>query len=122
MLKIFKLRIYPTKKQISTMNSTLEECRILYNHLLEVRKSSWENEKNNLSFYDQTKYIVKYKKDKENLQQINSQLLENVAMRIDLAFKSFFEELKARKNQVIRDLKELEGMILLLLDKMVLRF
>ena len=36
MSKIFQYRIFPTKKQVKALNDTLEECRWLYNHLLEA--------------------------------------------------------------------------------------
>jgi putative transposase len=35
MRKMFQYRIDPTKKQVHRLNDTLEECRWLYNHLLE---------------------------------------------------------------------------------------
>jgi putative transposase len=97
MLKTFKLRIYPTKKQISIMNSTLESCRELYNHLLEQRKIIWKNDKKSISYYSQSKYITEHKKHKEKLKNIHSQILMNVAMKIDLAFKSFFRRVKNKE-------------------------
>ncbi|SRR6266487_1492572 len=42
MLKNFQYRIYPTKKQQRTLDTHLEECRLLYNHLLEMRKTAYE--------------------------------------------------------------------------------
>ena len=40
--KSYKYRIYPTRKQQKAMETTLDECRWLYNHLLEERKTLWE--------------------------------------------------------------------------------
>ncbi|WP_395088499.1 helix-turn-helix domain-containing protein, partial [Armatimonas sp.] len=37
MLRQFKYRLYPTASQELAMNRTLEECRWLYNQLLEQR-------------------------------------------------------------------------------------
>ncbi|HCF87138.1 MAG TPA: hypothetical protein DEV72_18285, partial [Ktedonobacter sp.] len=42
MLKTFKYRIFPTKKQLKNLETTLDECRWLYNHLLEMRKTAYE--------------------------------------------------------------------------------
>ncbi|WP_376795890.1 helix-turn-helix domain-containing protein [Thermogemmatispora sp.] len=36
--KALVYRIYPTKKQATLLQATLDECRWLYNHLLEKRK------------------------------------------------------------------------------------
>ena len=89
-----KFRLYPKKSQVKKLEQTLEECRWLYNHLLNERKTSWENEKKSLSFYDQGRQITTLKKEKESLKTINAQVLENVANRIDLAFKGFFRRIK----------------------------
>ena len=91
----FKYRLYPTKKQQTILNTTLDECRWLYNHFLEQRKTSWEQEKKSLNYYSQSVSIVKLKQERENLTMVYSQVLQNVAIRIDLAFKAFFRRVKA---------------------------
>ncbi|HAE82021.1 MAG TPA: hypothetical protein DCL75_05105 [Ktedonobacter sp.] len=45
MLKTFKYRIFPTKKQLKNLETTLDECRWLYNHLLEMRKTAYEQDR-----------------------------------------------------------------------------
>lgn len=95
MLKTYKFRIYPNKKQQTILNNTLSECRWTYNHLLEQRKTAWEQEKRSVSYYDQTISLVPFKVNRESLQNVHSQVLQNVAMRIDLAFKAFFRRVKA---------------------------
>ena len=95
MLKTYKYRIHPTKKQITTMNQWLSECRWLYNHFLEERKNSWEQENKSLNYYSQAVSIVKLKQERPELNNIHSQVLQNVAVRVDLAFKAFFRRVKA---------------------------
>src|SRR2546423_7937042 len=51
MRKTFQYRIFPSKKQVKKLNETLEECRWLYNHLLECRKATYEQEGKSLSLY-----------------------------------------------------------------------
>jgi len=67
----------------------------LYNHLLEQRKKSWEENKKGLSYYDQCRFIVYLKTERKTLTAIHSQVIQDVAMRLDLAFKSFFRRVKA---------------------------
>ena len=98
MLKIFKYRIHPTKKQITIMNQWLFECRWLYNHFLEERKNSYEKGKKSLNYYSQAVSIVNLKQERPSLSNIHSQTLQNVAVRIDLAFKAFFRRVKAKEN------------------------
>jgi putative transposase len=98
MRKMFQYRIYPTKKQETTLNETLEECRWLYNHLLEKRKTAYEQEGNGLSCYEQQATYPLLKQERSSLNIVHSQVLQNIAVRIDLAFKAFFRRCKAGEN------------------------
>lgn len=53
MRKMYEYRIYPTKKQQTKLNETLEECRWLYNHLLAKRKETYEQTGKSLTLYQQ---------------------------------------------------------------------
>jgi len=90
--KSIKYRIYPSRRQIQLMNNSLEGCRLYYNHLLTQRKDSWENSKKHYSCFEQQK-INKDFLDKTEY-DIYAQVIQNVAVRIDLAFKSFFRRVK----------------------------
>ena len=94
---IYKYRIYPTKHQQTILNKILTECCWLYNHFLEERKTSWENKKKSLNYYFQAISIVKLKKERESLNMVHSQVLQNVAVRVDLAFQAFFRRVKANQ-------------------------
>jgi putative transposase len=91
----YQYRLYPTKKQIRLLNQVLDECRWLYNHLLEQRKTSWEQKKKSLSLYDQINTFPKLKVERESLSLVHSQVLQNVAVRIDLAFQAFFRRVQS---------------------------
>lgn len=94
-VKTFKYRIYPTKRQKTIMEQTLHECRWLYNHLLEQRKVAWDERQESISMYGQYARLPQIKKDRPSLTVVHSQVLQNVAVRIDLAFKSFFRRVKS---------------------------
>ena len=95
---MFQYRIYPTKKQVQKLNETLGECRWLYNHFLEQRKTTYEQEGQSLSCYHQIDTLGLLKQERATLKQVHSQVLQNVAVRIDLAFKAFFRRCKAGAN------------------------
>jgi len=95
MKKTFKYRIFPTKSQVKKLNKVLNACRWLYNHFLEERKTTWGKEKKSISRYDQVNSIPKLKKEYEFLNDAYSQCLQEVAVRLDLAFRAFFRRLKA---------------------------
>ncbi len=92
---MFQYRIFPTKKQERLFNDTLEECRWLYNHLLEMRRTSYEQAGKSFSCYEQIRSITMLKELRPSLNAVYSQVLQNVAVRIDLAFKAFFRRVKA---------------------------
>lgn len=94
MKKTYQFRIYPNKGQRDILLNQLEECRWLYNHLLEQRKESWETQQLSISLYTQHKYITELKDTKIELKTIHSQVLQDVATRIDLAYQAFFQRLK----------------------------
>jgi putative transposase len=89
-VKTFHFRLYPTAKQERLLQSTLDECRWLYNHLLEARKTAWEERQESLGLYDQHAILPALKRERATLATVHSQVLQNVAVRIDLAFKAFF--------------------------------
>src|SRR5205823_5970414 len=94
MLKMYKYRLYPTKKQEKKLNETLEECRWLYNHLLEMRKTAYERDAISLTCFQQQYTFPVLKQERPSLSGVHSQILQNVAVRIDLAFKAFFRRIR----------------------------
>src|SRR2546425_10569206 len=90
MLKMFKYRIYPTKQQEKKLNDTLEECRWLYNHLLEMRKTAYERDGISLTCFQQQYTFPVLKQERPSLSGVHSQILQNVAVRVDLGFQALF--------------------------------
>jgi putative transposase len=95
MLKTTKYRLRPTKNQRDILAAQLEECRGLYNHFLEQRKRRWEEEQYSLTYHAQAITLPQLKERCPELSLIHSQVLQNVAVRVDLAFKAFFRRVKA---------------------------
>lgn len=95
MRKMFKYRIFPTHKQETKLNETLEACWWLYNHLLEQRKAAYEQDGQSLSLYQQQAIYPLLKAEQPSLATVYSQVLQNVAVRLDLAMQAFFRRVKA---------------------------
>jgi len=98
MRKTFKYRIFPTNKQTTTLEQTLDGCRWLYNHFLEQRKTAWESEKKSVSRYDQSNMLKTLKIEHPFLTDVFSQVLQDVSTRLDLAFRAFFRRVKSGEN------------------------
>ena len=94
-----KYRIFPTHSQERFLSETLEVCRGIYNSLLNTRKFEYEVNARSLSLHDQINAITGYKKDFPELTSIHSQVLQNVATRVDLAFKAFFRRVKENESK-----------------------
>ncbi len=95
MQKSYKYRISPTKGQRRILNQMLEECRWVYNETLATRKRAWEDRKETLSLYDTIKLLPAWKAERPALKIVHSQVLQNVSIRVDLAFKAFFRRVRA---------------------------
>ncbi|MBF6592431.1 MAG: helix-turn-helix domain-containing protein, partial [Ktedonobacterales bacterium] len=95
MRKTFKYRLYPSHGQETLLMRSLDECRWLYNHLLEERKMAWETHQETLSLYDQQATLPALKAERPAMKTVYSQVLQNVAVRIDLGMKAFFRRVKA---------------------------
>jgi putative transposase len=93
--KTFRYRLYPSAAQERVLLSTLEECRWLYNQLLEERRETYTERGKGVSMYSQLNRLPKLKSTRESLKSVHSQVLQNVALRLDLAFKAFFRRCKA---------------------------
>jgi putative transposase len=89
-MKTFRYRIYPTAKQRRLLESTLDECCWLYNYFLAGRKSAWEERNESVGRDDQLTSLPSLKLARRSLASIHSQVLQNVAIRVDLAFQAFF--------------------------------
>jgi putative transposase len=93
-LKTFKYRLYPTKQQQRLLDAQLEECRWLSNHLLAERRDAWEQRQESVRLYDQQATLPAVKAARPSLAGVHSQVLQNVAVRLDLAFQAFFRRVK----------------------------
>ena len=95
MIKAFRYRLYPTNRQSHILGEHLEACRRLYNCLLCDRVQSWQGRGKSIGMYEQQKKLPFLKTDWPPLASVYSQVLQDVNMRVDLAFQAFFRRCKA---------------------------
>ena len=91
----YRYRLYPTKAQETALAETLETCRQVYNSLLNWRKHDYEVLGKSPSRFEQQAAFPRWKKEYAELGGVYSQVLQNVAVRVDLAFDAFFRRVKA---------------------------
>ncbi len=90
-----KYRLFPNKEQTRKLEDTLETCRLVYNSLVNDRVFQYETAKVSVSRYEQQKTFPQWSKDFPEVKAVYSQVLQNVAVRVDLAFRAFFRRVKA---------------------------
>ncbi len=94
----FEFRIYPTKAQEKLLSEQFSICAELYNILLQQRKTEYEQNRKSISLFQQHKFITQLKEQDLKYDSVHSQVLQNLAVRLDLAFKAFFRRVKAGEN------------------------
>jgi putative transposase len=100
MRKTFKYRIYLANGQRRILEQQLEECRWLYNEILATRRRAYEESAMSLRLYDMQNAIPAWKKERPSLRLVHSLVLQNVNVRVDLAFQAFFRRVKAGEKEV----------------------
>jgi putative transposase len=94
MRKAFKYRIYLTNGQRRILEHQLEESRWVYNELLAERKRAYEERGESLRKYDALNLLPVWKLTRPSMKLVHSQVLQNIGIRVDLAFQAFFRRVK----------------------------
>src|SRR6266513_92060 len=94
MRKTYKYRIYLQGGQRRILNIMPEECRWVYNQTLEARAFAYQNSIT-CGLYDTQAMLPGWKAERPSLKLVHSQVLQNVQVRVDLAFQAFFRRVKA---------------------------
>lgn len=93
----YEFRIYPSRKQISRLNTQFFLATKLYNLLLNVKKETYLANGKNLTGYDLNKDIKYFRDTCAEYKGMHSQVLQNVSDRISKAYANFFRRVKEKK-------------------------
>lgn len=92
--KACKYRIYPNKEQEKKLFWTLTRCRELYNAALAERKEAYRMAGLSISYYEQKRDLPDIKEVRPEYKEIHSQVLQDVLLRLEGAYKQFFRRIK----------------------------
>src|ERR1700676_4159450 len=90
MNKTYQFRLYPTKKQQTTLNQWLALCCEVYNAALQERRDAYRMAGVSLGYSHQCAELPGGKQVRPELAQINSQVVQDAGKRVDRAFAAFF--------------------------------
>ncbi len=93
-LRAFRYRLYPSRAQETLILDTLFLCSVLYNDLLEERRAKWKLQGVSVGFQEQCRSLPLRKAENPRLHSVYSQVLQDVAKRVDKAFDGFFRRLE----------------------------
>jgi len=94
MNKVYKIKLYPNKKQQELINKTIGCSRFIYNQMLNERINVYEKLKNDKDIL----YLYKYKTEKEYkqeflfLKEVSSRALQQSRINLEIAYKNFFKK------------------------------
>lgn len=94
MLKAYQYRLYPTKAQVSALNRTFDLCRKVYNNTLALRRDTWDYDQQYMSLFETNRMLKIWKQEFPELTSVYSQVLQNAQVRVDIAYKYFFQRVK----------------------------
>jgi putative transposase len=97
--KSFRYRIYPSRAQTTRMNGTLALLCELYNAGLQERRDAYRLEHKSIRYIDQQNQLPEIKEIRPELNDIHSQVLQDVLRRLDKAFQNFFRRVKERSGK-----------------------
>src|SRR5947207_9087446 len=92
--KAFKFRLFPTKKQIGTLEWTLRRCKELYNAALQERRDAYQMCGVSVFYTTQAAELKEIRQVREEYQDIYSQVQQDVLRRLDKAFDAFFRRVE----------------------------
>jgi putative transposase len=88
--KTFQYRIYPTKKQETTLTSWLKLLCETYNAALQERRDAYRMAGTAIGFSQQCAELPACRCVRLDLAEVPSQVLQDAVKRVDLAFDGFF--------------------------------
>jgi putative transposase len=90
-IKTYKYKLKPTKKQEQIFASWLGTCRFVYNCSLEYKILMYKQYGIKLRKFDISNELPECKKELKWLNQVHSQSLQDVIERLDKTYQSFFK-------------------------------
>jgi putative transposase len=92
--KTYKYKLKPTPEQEGMLERTVMLCRHVYNAAVGERQEAWRMRGVSVSYYQQKAELPGIKEPMPEYGEVNSQVLQDVMLRVDRAFQAFFQRVK----------------------------
>lgn len=91
-IKALKVRLYPNRTQQCQMDTTLDCCRFVYNHMLARNEKVYKRRGEHLSYNNMQNLMSVMKQYLPWLKEADSQALKYSCRQVDNAYQKFFKE------------------------------
>lgn len=91
--KALRVRIYPNKTQQNKIDTTINCCRFVRNHMIERNRKLYERRKEHLNYIAMQNLLPDMKKYLSWLAEADSQALKYACRQVDDAYQRFFKKL-----------------------------
>jgi len=93
--KTYQYKLKPTPEQAHMLERTLMLCRHVYNAAIGERREAWQKCGVSVSYYQQKAELPSIKEAMPEYSEVNSQVLQDVVLRVERAFQAFLRRVKA---------------------------
>lgn len=93
MYKGYTIRIYPTKNQEELLRKHIGCCRFIWNQMIEVQKTRYQNDEKYLNHFGMIKLIPLIKKEYEWLNEVSMSSLQLICKDVNTAYQRFFKKI-----------------------------
>ena len=95
MIKSYKIRLYPTKKQEQQVWQHICACRYIWNYMLSIQQERHKNNENHLSAFSMMKLLTQLKNDGEHewLYEVSNASLQITCQDLQNAYDGFFKKI-----------------------------
>lgn len=99
-LKAYKIRIYPNKRQIEQIEKTFGCCRFVYNYFLAKSIKDYQETGKSNTYTQNSALLTKLKKLDEYswLKEVEAMALQASLRELDIAYQNLFRNVKQGKN------------------------
>lgn len=91
-IKGYKFRLEPNRKQREFIDRTNGCGRFIYNHFLGVRSKAWEESQTSISYNKTSQMLTELKTELPWLKEVDSMALQESLRDLDKAFQNFFSK------------------------------
>jgi putative transposase len=93
--KTYRYKLKPTPEQERLLEWTVMRCHHVYNAAIGERREAWRMRGVSVTYYQQKAELPDIKAAIPEYAEVNSQVLQDVVLRVDRAFQAFFRRIAA---------------------------